>query len=87
MFKSCPGPEQRRSLHNTGKFDWLSVHDSFALHLIDELHEPLVALVVLQVVRIHQYLHLVLEVLLERRAVGLRFLDQIDGLLCPPLFD
>ena len=87
MFETRPGPEQRRPLHNTGKFDRLSVNDPLTLHLVDEFHESLVALVVLQVVRIHQYLHLVLEVLFERCAVGLRFLDQIDGLFCPPLFD
>ena len=64
VLESRPGPQERCPVHDTRQFDWLPVYDSLALDLIDELHQALVSLVVLQIVSIHKDHHLILEVLL-----------------------
>ena len=67
MLKSSSCPQERGTLHNACQFYRLSVDNSFALNFIYQLHQPLVTLVVLQVVTVEQYFHFVLEILLQIR--------------------
>lgn len=83
MLETRTGPQQGRPLHNASELDGLLINKPLSLNFLNKLHESLVALVVLQVVRIQQDLHFVLKVLFQRVAVHLRRLYQRHGLLSP----